>query len=444
MRLADYLDYTWRNLTRAQLRLILTVLAVVIGATLIVVMTSIGGGIQRNVLENVRASGGLNEILVVSTGRAPTAPGATIAPGGILDQAAIEAIQTLAGVVAVLPEQVLVYFPAEVQADGRSARALLVGVPADRLATYGFSPAQGSATPEPGQIVLGARVPESMFDQQGQRVPLEDPMGQTLKLVARRVTQPPSGPGGGLSGISGQGAPQIQQRDLPVTVVGTLQPLGTQDDFTIWLNQNDVLDTQEWVTNRRPDLATEGYQALRVKTASTDLVRSVQDRITAMNLQATSPLSVLDEVNRGMLILQLLLGAIGLIALIVSGLGIANTMLMATFERTREIGILKAVGATEPQIVRLFLLEASLIGLVGAVLGLVFGWLAVQVGNTVLLTMLAQQPAAGLLPPAGVLATPGWVPPVVVAFAWLIAAGAGLYPALRASRLNIATALRAE
>jgi putative ABC transport system permease protein len=231
---------------------------------------------------------------------------------------------------------------------------------------------------------------------------------------------------------------------LPVTVVGILQPLGTQDDFTIWLNQNDVLDTQEWVTNRRPDLATEGYQALRVKTAATDLVRSVQDRITAMNLQATSPLSVLDEVNRGMLILQLLLGAIGLIALIVSGLGIANTMLMATFERTREIGILKAVGATEPQIVRLFLLEASLIGLVGGLLGLAVGWVAVQIGNAVLLSLLAQQPAAGLMPPTGVLATPGWVPPAVVVFAWAIAAAAGLYPALRASRLNIASALRAD
>src|SRR5438067_270884 len=147
MRLADYLDYTWRNLTRAQLRLVLTVLAVVIGATLVVVMTSVGGGIQRNVLENVRASGGLNESLVSATG-----------------------------------------------------------------------------------------------------------------------------PGGGLPGISGQGPSQVQQRELPVAVVGILQPLGTQDDFTIWLNQNDVLDTQEWLTNRRPDLATEGYQALRVKTASTDLV----------------------------------------------------------------------------------------------------------------------------------------------------------------------------
>ena len=99
-----------------------------------------------------------------------------------------------------LPEQLLLYFPAEVQADGRSARALLVGVPADRLTTYGFSPVEGTAAPEPGQIVLGARVAESIFDQQGQRAPVEAPLGQTWSLVSRRVQQTPSGPGGGLPG----------------------------------------------------------------------------------------------------------------------------------------------------------------------------------------------------------------------------------------------------
>jgi hypothetical protein len=331
-----------------------------------------------------------------------------------------------------------------VQADGHSARALLAGVPPDRLAAYGYTAAQGSVTPEAGQIVLGARVAESFFDQQGQRAPVEDVFGQTLQLISRRVQQTPAGPGGGLPGIGAQGGPQIQQRELPVAVVGILQPLGTQDDFTIWLNQDDVLDTQEWITGRRPDLASEGYQTLRVKAASTDLVRPIQQQLTSMNLQATSPLSVLDELNQRLLLLQLLLGAIGLIALIVSGLGVANTMLMATFERTREIGILKALGATEPQIARLFLLEASLIGLLGAILGLVLGWLLTKLGNTVLTMMLAQQAAAGLIPPTTVLDTPSWVPPVVVGFAWLVAAGAGLYPALRASRLNIASALRAE
>ncbi len=84
MRSGDYLAYTWRNVGRARLRLLLTVSAVVIGATLIVVMTSIGGGIQRNVLEDIRAAGGLNEILV-SAGLRPQPGGPGLRPTAALN-----------------------------------------------------------------------------------------------------------------------------------------------------------------------------------------------------------------------------------------------------------------------------------------------------------------------------------------------------------------------
>jgi ABC-type lipoprotein release transport system permease subunit len=304
--------------------------------------------------------------------------------------------------------------------------------------------------PQPGQVVLGARVPESFVDASGQRAAVQDPFGQTLSLASRRLGPPAGGAPGGMPGFGGPALqPQIQQRDHPLEVAGILQPMGTQDDFTAWLHQDDWLDTMEWAAGRRPDLATEGYQRVRVKTASTEQVRPVQERIAALELQATSPLSLLDEVNRNMLVLQLLLGSIGLVALIVSGLGVANTMLMATFERTREIGILKALGATEGQIARLFLLEASLVGLVGAIVGLALGWLAAQAVNFVLVQMLmGQMLASGVGPdptaPPTVLDTPTWVPLVVLVSAWLVAVLAGLYPALRAAHLNIATALRAD
>jgi putative ABC transport system permease protein len=447
MRPADYIGYTWRNLTRAQLRVILTVLAVIIGATLVVVMTSIGGGVQRNVVEEVRSAGGLNEIGVTAFGAGQIGP---VAPGraGVLNQAALDAIQAIPGVTAILPEMVLL-FQAEVQADGRPARALLAGVPPERLAAYGFAAAQGSIAPAPGQVVLGARVPESLLDPAtGQRVPAQDLFGQTVKLLARRLG--PAAPAGGIPGFGAPpGQPQIQQRDKDLEVAGILQPIGTQDDFTIWLNLDDVLDTLEWTTGRRPDVATDGYQAVRVKTASTEQVRGVQQQIAALDLQATSPLSVLDEVNQRMLQLQLLLAAIGLVALLVSGLGVANTMLMATFERTREIGILKALGATEGQITGLFLLEASLIGIIGALFGLLLGWVATQLVNAVVLRLLVEQMGAGGVGPAAaapraVLDTPGWVTPAVIVFAWGVAVLAGVYPALRAARLNIATALRAD
>lgn len=444
MRGGDYLGYTWRNVRRARLRVLLTVLAVVIGATLVVVMSSVGGGIERNVLEGIRSVGGLNEILVQGVGT--TGPGGVpLARAGGLSEELVREIAALPGVRAVLP--VLAAFGMmELRHDDLTAQPIVVAAPPERLAAYGLPLAAGTAAPAPGEVVLGARVGERFFDARQQRAAPLALFGQSVRLSARRLlpATPPGGAPGGLPGLPNlsPAAPPTFEREL--RVVGVLEVQGTQDDFTAWLHPSDLLDALEFMTGRRPDLATDGYTVIRVKATTIDQVRSVQQALLARDLQATSPLSVLDQVNQGLRVLQLLLAAIGLVALIVSGLGVANTMLMATFERTREIGILKALGATEGQIATLFLLEASAIGLLGAAIGLVLGWLASQLISFVVLQLLVAQ--TGTVPdrPLTVLYTPAWVVPVVMGAAWGIAALAGLYPALRAAHLNIAQALRSE
>jgi putative ABC transport system permease protein len=447
MRGGDYLGYTWRNVRRARLRVLLTVLAVVIGATLVVVMSSVGGGIERNVLEGIRSVGGLNEILVQGVGTAGPG-GVPVGRAGGLSDGLVEEIAALPGVRAVLP--VLAAFGMlELRYDDLTAQPIVVAAPPERLAAYGLPLAAGTATPAPGEVVLGARVGEQFFDAQRRRAAPLALFGQSVRLSARRLGLPPGGvppggiPGGlpGLPNLAPAAAPTFERE---LRVVGVLDGQGTQDDFTAWLHPSDLLDALEFMTGRRPDLATDGYSVIRVKATSIDQVRAVQQALLARDLQATSPLSVLDQVNQGLRILQLLLATIGLVALIVSGLGVANTMLMATFERTREIGILKALGATEGQIATLFLLEASAIGLLGATIGLVLGWLASQLISFVVLQLLVAQTGSAPDRPLTVLYTPAWVVPVVLGAAWGIAALAGLYPALRAAHLNIAQALRSE
>ena len=246
MRSGDYLAYTWRNVGRARLRLLLTVSAVVIGATLIVVMTSIGGGIQRNVLEDIRAAGGLNEILV-SAGLRPQPGGPGLRPTAALNGETVQAISRLDGVVAVLPEMLL--SGVEITYDGLVAQPLIIGVPEEYAAAYGFPPALGRPVPARGQVVLGARVPEVFFDANRQRAPAPALIGQTVQLVARRAGVP-------APGLPGFGAPvpaPPAQYTKDLEVVGLLRVQGTQDDFTAWLTVEDVLDVFEWFTGRRPD-----------------------------------------------------------------------------------------------------------------------------------------------------------------------------------------------
>jgi putative ABC transport system permease protein len=152
---------------------------------------------------------------------------------------------------------------------------------------------------------------------------------------------------------------------------------------------------------------------------------------------------MLDMANRGILILQAMLGSVGLVALLVASLGIANTMIMAVYERTKEIGILKAVGAAPRQIRGLFIIEAALIGLIGGVTGTVGGWLLGLGLNRLIVAIMAWQE---ITIPQNIhfFALSWWLVVSALAFATVVGLLAGLYPAARAARLDPLEALRYE
>jgi ABC-type antimicrobial peptide transport system permease subunit len=150
---------------------------------------------------------------------------------------------------------------------------------------------------------------------------------------------------------------------------------------------------------------------------------------------------MLDLANRGMIIVQTMLGSVGTLALLVASIGIANTMIMAVYERTKEIGVLKAVGAAPGQIRTLFVIEASLIGLLGGVIGTILGWLLGKGLNWLILEILRWQevPVRGTF-----FVVPWWLVVAALAFATVVGLLAGLYPAARAARLAPLDALRYE
>ena len=141
-------------------------------------------------------------------------------------------------------------------------------------------------------------------------------------------------------------------------------------------------------------------------------------------------------INSFYMVLQVIFGGVGAIALLVAAIGIANTMAMAILERTREIGLMKAIGATNRDVLSVFLGEAAGIGFIGGLGGVVLGWSAGQVLNVLALAYLAGQTAqTGGLPPSVAVYTPTWLPVFALVFATLIGLISGLYPALRAATL---------
>ncbi len=178
-----------------------------------------------------------------------------------------------------------------------------------------------------------------------------------------------------------------------------------------------------------------------VHTTSLNDATRVSKQISDMGLGSATLQTFLDQVNRIFSILQVMLSSVGLLALLVASIGIANTMIMAIYERTREIGTLKALGSSNGDVLRMFMVEAGLIGLFGGIVGVVSGWLLGLLLNRIIIDYMNQQQ----IPLNAPFFVVTWqLVGGALLFSTLIGIVAGLYPSFRAARLDPLTALRHE
>jgi putative ABC transport system permease protein len=201
----------------------------------------------------------------------------------------------------------------------------------------------------------------------------------------------------------------------------------------------DAAALKAWWYNDPDLLVHEGYDSLTIKAASlndaTQIVALLQER----GFRVESLKTTLDLANKALSIVQTMLGSVGGLALFVAAIGIANTMVMAVYERTREIGILRAVGASPSDIRWLFVAEAALIGLLGGIVGTIGGWLLGLGLNEAFLIYFDYMdvPMRGTF-----FLVTGWLVALALGFAIVVGLLAGLYPAARAARLDPLEALR--
>jgi putative ABC transport system permease protein len=167
----------------------------------------------------------------------------------------------------------------------------------------------------------------------------------------------------------------------------------------------------------------------------------VAGEVDGMGFETATLQTLLDQVNRIFSILQIMLSSVGLLALMVASIGIVNTMIMAIYERTREIGILKALGSSNGDILRMFMVEAGLIGLLGGIVGVLLGWGLGLILNEVIREYLRQEQ----VPITDPFFVVNWdLVAGSLLFSTLVGILAGLYPAFRAARLDPLQALRHE
>ena len=416
------------GLRRTPLRVTLTALGVAIASAVLVSMMAFALGLQRQVEAPVKLLALLNDIRVSPkesvAGKDPAA----------LDDAAVERLAHLPGVVTAFPD--IRVRGITIRHGKHSEGCLAIGAPreasllgmADEVLVAGRFFRQNRER----EAILGAPLAESL----GFASPREA-LGAKLIVEA-----------GGLSPDAARSF-TFKRSELVVTVVGVYQlspivPTPARSSLILPMDlMKDVpgINFESAIARLKAggSAAAAGYSSVTVRVRDVADLAAVQRQVEAMGFQTKTMLSRFNEMQAFLIFLQVLLAAVGTIALVVAALGIANTLLMAVLERYQEIGICKALGASDGDMTVLFLAEAALIGLLGGLGGLVLGRL-VCYGLQIAVNVYAR--GHGVSQALEVFAFPPWLLAGTTLFAILVSVLAGVWPAVRAARVDPIRALR--
>jgi putative ABC transport system permease protein len=466
MKTRDLTELAFRNLREAILRNSLTTLGVAVGVASLVAMLSLGVGLQTLASEKLTKSGLFDAVFVTSKRgmRGPNGDGdrprrndeksTQSESAKPLDETARLEFEKLPYVTEAYPQ---VRFLTEVRLTGKSFSTNVLGMPDSSRNTGSFDKIVGKyfSSSTADEVILQSEFAKEMNPQVDQLV------GKEITLrYAQRHENPPPDPnkpkdiddelddmlsGGGSAGIS------IVSHDKRVRIVGIIDtdpsvgiggfgggrvfiPLKTAQD----MRPAQGGDVGEFV--RAGGSAKPTYMALTVRVKSPKNVTQVEDDIKKMGFSTFSLLDASTSLRTVFKVFDMFLGLFGSLALTVASLGIINTLVMAILERRREIGVLKALGASDRDVRSLFFVEAGAMGFFGGICGVVIGWLISEALNWGTMIYLKRENIAAVQ----IAYVTWWLAALAIAISVGISLVAGLYPAARAAKLDPVEALRYE
>jgi putative ABC transport system permease protein len=454
VKIGDLVELAGRNLREALLRNSLTTLGIGVGVASLVAMLSLGIGLQSLASKRLSHSGLFDAVLVTSQanmrgfGR-PMRPTGGAVESRPLDEEARQRIARLANVVEVYPE---IRFPTEVRYAGNPYATMVAGVPSSARTNDAFDGIEGS-------FFSGATADEAILQIEFARELSEQPatlLGKELVLRYNERQPLPAESSAGDPAARGDKADplgsgfSVVPRERKLRIVGIIETepatgfggYGRGRVF-IPLQLAQTLRTAQANDLREVLRSTNGnlsYSSVTVRVKNPSQVKGVEDAIKPMGYATFSLLDATRNLRLVFAVFDLLLGIFGSLALAVASLGIINTLVMAILERHREIGVLKALGASDRDVQWLFFAEAGAMGLLGGIFGVAMGWSighAISWGANVYLRRQE-------LPTVDLSSVPWWLVLGAIAFAVTVSLAAGFYPASRAARLNPVEALRYE
>lgn len=454
MNSRDLISLAFRNLLRRKTRTVLAVVGVVVGTCAIIVMLSIGFGLSASFQQQIESYGNLHLVNVYSGGGMMYGRGGMMAvqggkDAGVLNDKTLASMEKIKGVDAVTPK-INVYLSFGL---GKYiAQADVIGIKPEVMQKFGYKLQEGRLL-EAGDkyaVVFGNQVPGWFYNPKKTWGSSWGGEAQVDVISSKLIVTADDTYGQKQRQQRNPDEEKIVYKEYKAKGVGILANPNDQSAYSVYMNIETLEAIKKDAERARKENGSSfnknGYDAAMVYVGDIDDVEDVSNKIREMGFQTDSLSDWLKSMQETARMIQGILGGIGAISLLVAALGITNTMIMSIYERTKEIGIMKVIGANLGDIKKLFLLEAGMIGFLGGAVGLFFSLILSLLMNTVLsgimTVMLGTVGGGGDGSTVSII--PWWVAAGALAFSTTIGILAGYSPARRAMRLSALESLRNE
>jgi len=459
VKLYDVAELAVRNLRESVLRNSLTTVGISVGVASLVAMLSLGIGLQQLANRRLKKSGLFDTVIVTSRrdlrnfSREQEQNGPPPAESPSLDDPARQKIEQLPNVLEAYPD---IRFVTELRYEDKPHLTMVAGIPFSARNNDAFEGMAGSffSSETAPEVILQKSFAEQLL---GKRAVADDDvkvtdlakplLGKelTMRYAERTAAPSDSNNAGNPAGM----AYSVISRERTLKIVGVCDldpdslrqqararvflPLQLAESLHV-MQPSDLRETTN-VLGGKPT-----YTTLEVRVKSPKYVQAVEDAVKKMGFNTFSIVDATKNLRQFFAVLDLFLGIFGSLALAVASIGIVNTLVMAILERRREIGIMKAIGASDTDVKGLFFAEAGVMGVFGGAVGVALGWAIGRVINLGTNVYLKRQH----FPPEQIWFVPWWLVISAIAFAIVVSLLSGLYPAGRAARLDPVQALRYE